>query len=346
MQEQVNNSTRHKSRNGETHNEAKEEKQNDNFGNKTKNCSYTMCGRVGCEHCYPNEDFRKTNDTFERVGWQMKRGKEIKYSKKTEKEEDLLFQKDNETHKGNNLTYYKFLVVGLKKPIKYNNSEYYPSNKYFSITEDDSWNMVRFVMDNPHVTLVEVKLLKEEVTEELEFKSVCKYSIIGIGDVIVVKSKSKEYPIGKEVLIDGEKYKVIGVDTQGYFKVGEEVGLIVSKIAEKETKYEWMQMNSDKKSEINSNGIKETNGKIDYSEINLEILDLMAERFTANKHKYPQGNMKKPIDIKSLEWALFRHIKKMIKPIENDTETYKEHLSAILCNASMILDQLHLKEQK
>ncbi len=87
-------------------------------------------------------------------------------------------------------------------------------------------------------------------------------------------------------------------------------------------------------------GIKESNGKTDYSEINLEILDLMAERFTANKHKYPQGNMKKPIDIKSLEWALFRHVKKMIQPIETDEESYKDHLSAVLCNASMILDQL------
>ena len=69
----------------------------------------------------------------------------------------------------------------------------------------------------------------------------------------------------------------------------------------------------------------------------------MAERFTANKHKYPKGNMKKPIDIKSLEWALFRHVKKMIQPIETDEETYKDHLSAVLCNCSMLLDQLKVK---
>ena len=90
-------------------------------------------------------------------------------------------------------------------------------------------------------------------------------------------------------------------------------------------------------------GVKETEGKVDYSEINLEILDLMAERFTANKHKYPKGNMKKTIDIKSLEWALFRHVKKMIQPIETDEETYKDHLSAVLCNCSMLLDQLKVK---
>lgn len=93
-------------------------------------------------------------------------------------------------------------------------------------------------------------------------------------------------------------------------------------------------------------GIKESNGKADYSEINLEILDLMAERFAANKHKYPKNNMKKTVDIKSLEWALFRHIKKMIQPINGDEENYREHLAAILCNGSMILDQLNLQESK
>ena len=90
-------------------------------------------------------------------------------------------------------------------------------------------------------------------------------------------------------------------------------------------------------------GVKENEGKTDYSEINLDILDLMASRFNANKHKYPKGNMKKQIEIKSLEWALFRHLKKMIQPIEGDKENYKDHISAILCNASMILDQINIK---
>lgn len=90
-------------------------------------------------------------------------------------------------------------------------------------------------------------------------------------------------------------------------------------------------------------GIKETSGKTDYSEINLSILDLMAERFTANKHKYPKGNSLKPINKKDLVWALFRHVKKIIKEESNDSETFKDHLSAILCNSSMILDQLEIK---
>lgn len=89
----------------------------------------------------------------------------------------------------------------------------------------------------------------------------------------------------------------------------------------------------------------ETNGvpKVNYSEINLDILDLMAQRMMANKHKYPEGNSKKELNIKDLEWALFRHLKKMIKPIKGDEESYRDHLSAILCNASMILDQLELR---
>jgi hypothetical protein len=93
-------------------------------------------------------------------------------------------------------------------------------------------------------------------------------------------------------------------------------------------------------------GVKETEGKADYSEINLNILDLMSERMQKNKYKYPPGNSKKPMDVKSLEWALFRHIKKMVQPIENDPESYKEHLAAVLCNASMILNQLELKNNQ
>lgn len=94
----------------------------------------------------------------------------------------------------------------------------------------------------------------------------------------------------------------------------------------------------------NEKGVKETTGKLDYSEINLSILDLMAQRFMDNKHKYPKGNSKKPLDVKELEWAIFRHIRKIIKPIKNDNETYKDHLAAIANNVSMILDQLELQE--
>ena len=91
-------------------------------------------------------------------------------------------------------------------------------------------------------------------------------------------------------------------------------------------------------------GVKETENKTDYSEIDFDILDLMAERFNANKHKYPKGNMLKPIDEKELLFAGFRHLKKMIQPIEGDEETFLQHLSSVLCNMQMVYQQLKLKK--
>lgn len=93
-------------------------------------------------------------------------------------------------------------------------------------------------------------------------------------------------------------------------------------------------------------GIKETEGKLDYSEINFKLLDLMAKRFMDNKVKYPKGNSKKALNKNEILWAAFRHIRKMIDPIENDPETYEEHLAAVATNLSIILDQLNLEKSK
>lgn len=92
-------------------------------------------------------------------------------------------------------------------------------------------------------------------------------------------------------------------------------------------------------------GKKETENKTDYSEINLEILDLMANRFSANKHKYPKGNSLKKLNKQDILWAAFRHIKKMIQPIEGDPESYVDHLAAVCTNMSIILDQLKIKDK-
>ena len=51
--------------------------------------------------------------------------------------------------------------------------------------------------------------------------------------------------------------------------------------------------------------MKEIEGKIDYSEINFMLLDLMALRFNKNKEKYPYGNSKREIDVRELVWAAF-----------------------------------------
>lgn len=91
-------------------------------------------------------------------------------------------------------------------------------------------------------------------------------------------------------------------------------------------------------------GFKETAGKTDYSEINLGILDLMAERFSANKDKYKKGNSKKHLDREQILWALFRHVKKMVQPIEGDEENFTQHLAAVLTNCSILLDQLELEK--
>ena len=89
--------------------------------------------------------------------------------------------------------------------------------------------------------------------------------------------------------------------------------------------------------------MKEVEGKIDYSEINLELLDLMALRFNKNKDKYPYGNSKNEIEANQLIWAAFRHIRKILQPIEGDPEDIKDHLAAVGCNMSMALDQINLK---
>jgi len=91
-------------------------------------------------------------------------------------------------------------------------------------------------------------------------------------------------------------------------------------------------------------GYKETANKVDYSEINLGILDLMAERFSANKGKYEKRNSKKPLDKQQILWALFRHVKKMVQPIEGDEENFKDHLAAVLTNCSILLDQLEIEK--
>lgn len=90
----------------------------------------------------------------------------------------------------------------------------------------------------------------------------------------------------------------------------------------------------------NTVGKKETEGKLDYSEINFRLFDLMAKRFMDNKHKYAKGNTLKDVNKDDILWAAFRHIRKMIQPIENDTETYEDHLVAVATNMSIILDQL------
>lgn len=62
-------------------------------------------------------------------------------------------------------------------------------------------------------------------------------------------------------------------------------------------------------------GIKESDNKIDYSEIDRRFVDGIASRMNANKAKYPKGNSLNHIPIELLEQALFRHVRKILQPI-------------------------------
>lgn len=91
-----------------------------------------------------------------------------------------------------------------------------------------------------------------------------------------------------------------------------------------------------------SQQIKEIEGKIDYSEIDWEFIDGMALRMNANKNKYPKNNTDNMTesDIRLLEQATFRHLRKMLQPVEDDPESYTDHMFAIADNLMMIYQVL------
>ncbi len=88
-------------------------------------------------------------------------------------------------------------------------------------------------------------------------------------------------------------------------------------------------------------GIKESDDKLDYSEIDWSFVDGIAKRMNANKLKYPKNNFKKEVPIDLLQQALLRHLRKILQPIPWDDETMEEHLYAIGCNAMMLVTQVH-----
>lgn len=91
---------------------------------------------------------------------------------------------------------------------------------------------------------------------------------------------------------------------------------------------------------VSSEGLKESNGKISYQEIDWDFIDLIARRMNQNKEKYPINNWKKPMDIQLLMDASLRHLRKMQQPIIDDTESFQKHLAAVCCNMMFINYQL------
>ena len=223
----------------------------------------------------------------------------------------------------------------------------------------------------------------EKTEKELEFKSLSELYIQGIGKVFVVEAKSREPLVGKNVLINGGRYKVKGVEIQGYIEAGKKIGLLVSKIAEKENKTE-ENLVFPKDSEIhkeelppfttnhpddyfkrlmdvyagnvqkyyavnegvnegvkrNNEGVKESNGKTDYSEIDWDFIEGLAKRMNKNKDKYEPFNYHKPMDVNLLKQSLLRHIIEILKGEHNDAGQEYGHLFAVALNAQMIYYQL------
>lgn len=83
---------------------------------------------------------------------------------------------------------------------------------------------------------------------------------------------------------------------------------------------------------------KESEGKLDYSEIDWNFIDAVATRMSKNKDKYEPGSFKKmnEKEIEEVKQALFRHIRKILQPIPNDPESESDHLAAIGCNAMIL----------
>lgn len=96
-----------------------------------------------------------------------------------------------------------------------------------------------------------------------------------------------------------------------------------------------------KDSEIHKErGVKESNGKINYEELDWDYIDLMSLRMNKNLEKYPPKNWQKKMNIKKLAEASIRHARKILQQIKNDEETLEEHAIALGCNGMMINYQL------
>ena len=90
-------------------------------------------------------------------------------------------------------------------------------------------------------------------------------------------------------------------------------------------------------------GIKETENKVNYEELDWDYIDSMAERMSKNLAKYPPKNWQKNIEVKELAKSAIRHARKILQEIDVDEETLQEHSTALGCNGMMINYQLKNK---
>ena len=83
-------------------------------------------------------------------------------------------------------------------------------------------------------------------------------------------------------------------------------------------------------------GIKESDDKISYQEIDFDFIDLMAANMSKNKDKYPPFNWQKKVPKEELVDAILRHTRKVKQPIKGDQEDVEQHLVSVACNAMML----------
>lgn len=83
--------------------------------------------------------------------------------------------------------------------------------------------------------------------------------------------------------------------------------------------------------------ITENKNHIEYD---WEFLEAQMKRLEKNKIKYDFENWKKPIKIKDLKDALFRHTIEIMKGNYNDENVELDHFPAIALNAMFIYHQL------
>jgi hypothetical protein len=90
---------------------------------------------------------------------------------------------------------------------------------------------------------------------------------------------------------------------------------------------------------IEQEGVKETEGKLNY-ELDWEFIQQLAERMSQNKGKYEPYNWAKPMDVEKLKQSLFRHVIEVMKGNYSDDGREFGHWESIALNAMMINYQL------
>jgi len=100
------------------------------------------------------------------------------------------------------------------------------------------------------------------------------------------------------------------------------------------------ELHFDKDFNLIKSGVKETNGKTDYSEIDWDFIEGLAKRMNKNKEKYEPFNYHKPMDVNLLKQSLLRHIIEILKGEHNDAGQEYGHLFAVSLNSMMIYYQL------